>query len=217
MIMNITRRDIDLAKADGSDVWAFGNGILYKLCRDYPEHKKPDVVGAKIWLIGRSYAAAVERRRNVDADNPIANDAFYKNVVIPKIIESKLDAKLDSLQPFSKIDEHSIIPVLEVHRYFVELLYEITELNKRSLASKYLHFHKPQLFYIYDSIASAGLSKVMPKYRLRKSSSNGKFDSAYSGFAFRLLELQKEIEQKYGEHLNPRQLDRMLLRLGTKK
>ena len=213
MIMNITRKDVDLAKAD---IWDLGNDILYKLCRDYPEHKKPEVVQAKIWLIGRAYAAAVERRKNIDPNNRIANDAFYKDVVIPKIISSDLDAKLNSLQPFSKIDEHSITPVLEVHRYFVDLLYKITDMHKRSLASKYLHFHKPGLFYIYDSIASAGLSKAMPRYRLKKSSSNGKVDTVYASFAFKLLELQKEIEQKHGEYLTPRQLDRMLLTLGAK-
>jgi hypothetical protein len=215
MIMNITKEDVDLAKAD--DIWTFANEILYRLCRDYPEHKKPDIVGAKIWLIGRSYAAAVERRKNVDPENRIANDAFYKDVVIPKIKESDLDEKLNSLQGFSKVDENSIMSVLEVHHCFVKILSAITELNKRSLASKYLHFHKPKLFYIYDSIASLGLSKVMPRYRLRRFPSDGKFDTAYAKYAFKLLELQKQIEQKYGEYLTPRQLDRMLLRLGAKK
>src|SRR5689334_8128015 len=120
--MNITKRDIDLAKADESDIWGFGNEILYRLCRDYPEHKKPDVVAAKVWLIGRSYAAAVERRKN-NADNPVANDAFYKDVVVPAIISSELDKKLESLQQFSTINENSIIPVLETHGYLVDLLF----------------------------------------------------------------------------------------------
>ena len=214
--MNILKRDVDLAKADESDFWAFGNEVLYSLCRDYPEHKKGDVVAAKIWLIGRSYAAAVERRKNIDAENPITNDAFYKDVVAPSIIYSALDEKLDSLRQFSDINESSIAPVLEVHRYFVDLLYKITGHHKRSLASKYLHFHKPKLFYIYDSIAGAGLSKVMPKYRVRKVSRDDGFDAAYSIYSFKLLELQKEIKQKFGEQLTPRQLDKMLLKLGIR-
>lgn len=213
--MNIARGDVDAAKADENYIGSLGDGILYKLCRDYPTHKEPDVVGSKIWLIGRAYAAAVERRKNVDPNNRIANDAFYKNVVIPEIISSELDAKLDSLRQFLKIDEHCIVPVLEVHWYFVDVLYKITALHKRSLASKYLHFHKPKMFYIYDSIAGAGLARVMPRYRLRKFSNDGKFDTGYAKYAFKLLELQKEIEQKYGEYLTPRQLDRMLLRLGA--
>ncbi len=74
--MNITKRDVDLAKTD--DIWALGNETLYKLCRDHPEHKNDKAIVAKIWLIGRSYAAAIERRKNKAANNPIVNDAFYK-------------------------------------------------------------------------------------------------------------------------------------------
>ncbi|MDQ3135113.1 MAG: hypothetical protein M3Q76_09940, partial [Acidobacteriota bacterium] len=88
--MNITQRDVDLVNAEEFDIWAFGNEILYNLCRDHPEHKKPDVVAAKIWLIGRAYAAAVERRKNKAANDPITNDAFYKEKVVPAIMKSKL-------------------------------------------------------------------------------------------------------------------------------
>ena len=51
--MSITKQDIELAKSDDADVWAFGDRVLYELCRDYPEHKDVRVVVAKIWLIGR--------------------------------------------------------------------------------------------------------------------------------------------------------------------
>lgn len=90
---------------------------------------------------------------------------------------------------------------------------DVTGLNKRSLASKYLHFHKPELFYIYDSIANAGLSRVMPKYRSRKVSGDTKVDAAYANYSFKLLELQNRINQEFGEQLTPRQLDRILLKL----
>ncbi|MBA3769439.1 MAG: hypothetical protein H0X08_02890 [Blastocatellia bacterium] len=126
-----------------------------------------------------------------------------------------MDEKLDSLRQCSNIDERSIVSMLEVHFGFVKLLCEITGLDKRSLASKYLHFHKPKLFYIYDSMANAGLSKAMPKYRGRKVSSDDKFDAAYSSYSFKLLELQKEIKQEFGDQLTPRQLDRMLLKLNA--
>ena len=46
--------------------WDFGNGILYEMCKEYPKHEKEDVIVGKIWLIGRSYAAAIERRKNKD-------------------------------------------------------------------------------------------------------------------------------------------------------
>lgn len=59
--MKLTKRDVDLAKAD--DIWTLGNETLYKLCRDYPEHKTDKAIAAKIWLIGRAYAAAVEAEK----------------------------------------------------------------------------------------------------------------------------------------------------------
>src|SRR5438477_314230 len=45
-------------------VWDVGNGVLYDLCAANPEHTRDDVIIAKIWLIGRTYAAAIERRRD---------------------------------------------------------------------------------------------------------------------------------------------------------
>jgi hypothetical protein len=31
------------------------------MCREEPLHSNPEIVSGKIWLIGRAYAAAVER------------------------------------------------------------------------------------------------------------------------------------------------------------
>ena len=46
--------------------YEFGNRILYKMCEEYPLHNDADVLCGKILLIGRSYAAAIERRKNAD-------------------------------------------------------------------------------------------------------------------------------------------------------
>ena len=43
--------------------WEYGNSVLYRMCKEQPEHKDIDVIVGKIWLIGRSYAAAIERRK----------------------------------------------------------------------------------------------------------------------------------------------------------
>lgn len=44
--------------------WDVGNSVLYDMCRKYPNHGKEDEIIAKVWLIGCSYSAAIERRRN---------------------------------------------------------------------------------------------------------------------------------------------------------
>jgi hypothetical protein len=43
--------------------WQLGNEVLYRLCEEHPRHDSDDSIIAKFWLIGRAYAAAVERRK----------------------------------------------------------------------------------------------------------------------------------------------------------
>ena len=64
MKFEITREDVSFALAPSP--WDLGNEVLYSLCHDYPKHDRGDAIIAKIWLIGRSYAAAIERRKNAD-------------------------------------------------------------------------------------------------------------------------------------------------------
>lgn len=68
--------------------WRVGNEVLYELCRTRPTHTDEADVIAKIWLIGRSYAAAIERRRNKSD----GNDNFYVDKVAPAIRRSSIDA-----------------------------------------------------------------------------------------------------------------------------
>jgi hypothetical protein len=62
--ISYTLEDIKRAQSDEDDKWKFGNDILYQLCHDQPKHNDDSVIIAKIWLIGRSYAAAFERRKD---------------------------------------------------------------------------------------------------------------------------------------------------------
>ena len=63
--------------------WEYGNSVLYRMCEEEPEHKQIDVIVGKIWLIGRSYAAAIERRKNA----VVVGDDFYYDVVAPKMLQ----------------------------------------------------------------------------------------------------------------------------------
>ena len=59
-----------LEKAKAPSPWNVGNKVLYDLCRERPLHTDTQAVLAKIWLIGRAYAAAIERRKNKTSNNP---------------------------------------------------------------------------------------------------------------------------------------------------
>lgn len=190
-------------------IWAFGNDVLYRLCREHPKHEAQDVVVAKIWLIGRSYAAAIERR-DPDFDGGIPNDQFYEDVVAPKMIRSKIDKQIDALRRSKAVRRENIAAVLTTHGYLSRLFWGITGKNKRSLASKYLHFHLPDHFYLYDSRAVNGLrmfGRATPSLPARRRGC----DNEYTKFALKMLELQEDIERCYGKRLRPRELDRLLL------
>ncbi len=212
--MEITRSHIEFAKSDQTDIWSFGNEILYRLCREYPSHQKRDIVVAKIWLIGRSYAAAVERgKKDKDGEASLSKvNALYEQVAII-MINSELDERIDALRQYGTIDD-GIIQILELHRYLVILLGRLTKDNKRSLASKYLHFHLPNLFYLYDSVAIQSLTDIKRNQRAKRKVS-GDFDNDYKSFFLRLLDLRDEIQQRFGEELTPRQIDRILWNLSN--
>jgi hypothetical protein len=215
LYMEITHEDLRKALADDQDIWTFGNNVLYQLCRDYPEHTKADVIVAKIWLIGRSYAAAIERRKLANKEILIANDYFYKDVVASTILSSQIDEKLKALQCHSGINDKSINDVLSAHKYLVDVFRKITGHNKRSLASQYLHFHRPELFFIYDSLASTALGKLKPRHKPSRNL-EGYVDETYAGFTLKLLDVSDDIEQSFDKRLTPRQLDRLLLSFTRK-
>ena len=132
---------------ESESVWNLGNEVLYKLCADHPDHTAKDVIIAKVWLIGRAYAAAIERRPE---KGEFLGDEFYVELVAPRILDSDIDEWFQELR--QDVSGTSSV-ALKVHKKLTDLLYNITELNKRSLASKYLHFHFPSRFFIYDARA----------------------------------------------------------------
>ena len=110
---------VEIAKAKKDDVWWLGNNVLYDLCRAYPNHKTPEEIVAKIWLIGRSYAAAIERRKTAHNNDKANNDKFYENVVAA-VLKSDLDSNLEKLKCISTINDDTIPEILFVHNSLVD-------------------------------------------------------------------------------------------------
>ena len=191
----------------------FSNSILYNLCRKYPLHKRDEVIMAKIWLIGRSYAAAIERRRiktNI-------NDDFYVDHVIPAFRRSKIDEKIASIKKYNDITENNALEILEVHKYILDLMYKITGLEKRSLASKYLHFHLPRLFFIYDSRADGALRKLIALKRgtFADIVSSPLVDKTYAMFFLASLSERAKLEKEINKNISTRQLDNILIGIAN--
>ena len=192
--------------------WRVGNEVLYKLCHANPHHRNEAEVIAKIWLIGRSYAAAIERRKN----KTNLNDDFYVSTVAPQIVASGIDdwiADAQKLDTSGKIDWPR---VLHAHHKTTQLFFEISGLEKRSLASKYLHFHAPDIFYIYDTRAVDALS-AFGHIVGRASRTKGAGDNEYRKFVEKCRSLKQFVQREHGISLTPRELDNLLLSVHAQR
>ncbi len=186
--------------------WDLGNKVLYDLCKKNRQHKDAPAVLAKIWLVGRAYAAAMERRREkVDQ-----NDDFYIQTVVPGIIRSDIDIWIESAATHSRPSDRSFHDILSAHAAVTGLFREISGLEKRSLASKYLHFHLPRLFYIYDARAVKAMRRLSGVVGRVRGSNEG-YDNEYRKVAEKCLRLQIHIKDKFNVFLTPRQIDNLLL------
>lgn len=196
-----------IKEARRTNQWTFGNAILYKLCAKHPRHSSAPKVVAKVWLIGRAYAAAIERVR---APNPEVKD-FYLEVVAPSIVKSKIDCWLDALSGM-RLSQGNTAKILQVHRRVMDLFNGMMEMNKRSLASKYLHFHFPNLFFLYDTRVQRALGLLSPIVgRATRKPDGDSYDNEYRKVFEKCLALREHIQDKHGVTLTPRQLDTLLI------
>jgi len=191
--------------------WDLGNTILYDMCSQYPAHNKSAEIIAKVWLIGRSYAAAIERRKNA-RNGEFKGDVSYIGKVAPEIIHSDIDGLPRTLEVINGISESTLEAILSVHLNVTDLFSKISGLEKRSLASKYLHFHYPELFFIYDSRAVTAVSHLS-NLTGRVGRSKYKADNEYRKFCEKCLNLRKYVEDNFNIYLTARQLDNLLLKV----
>ena len=210
----LNKKQLDTARQ--KNVRDFGNAVLYKLCKDNFKHDTDDHILTKVLFIGRIYAAAVERRRN-KSDG--INDNFYTDTVVPTFRKSKLDDKLSDLKIVKTEKIENIKSVLQTHYYLTSMLQKITALDKRSFSSKYLHFHLPDLFYIYDSRAVTALRQFtsqVPK-DLKHILELNNIDNEYAKFYCKCYDLKRQIKTQFNIALTNRQLDNLLIEVANKQ
>lgn len=206
-----------LEKARKPNIWSLGNEVLYKFCREYPTHQTSENIVGKFWLIGRSYAAAVERRRTSNEIPPLDTNTFYENRLVPAVKQADFDTLFQRLDIIDTPTELNLDTIVEIHYQFTKTLEGITYQWKRSLASKYLHFHYPHLFFIYDSYAHEFLKSYVPNWSSRRLSEKEIQDKVYYKFCSALIEFRDEIQSEFNQKLSPRELDNLLLKPWIQK
>ena len=197
--------------------WDLSNKVLYDLCTQHFSHDTTEEILAKTLLIGRAYAAAIERRKTKNKNE--INDNFYIDIVAPALKKSNLDESLLHLKSYSQISLENLPHIINAHSLLTSTLFEITKLEKRSFSSKYLHFHLPQLFFIYDSRAVSAMRlfiKSLPK-ELKELSDKNNVDKQYSTFAYKCFFIRDKIYKQYQILLSPRELDNLLMEIANNK
>ena len=179
--------------------WDWANSILYNMCKDKPKHDDVNITVGKINIIGRTYSATIERGAGSN----------FKILQVAKIInESEIDKLLEEAGLIEFPNKDNIENILKIHKYFTDILYKETGLKKRSLASKYLHFHAPKAFFIYDSIANTKIRENLRNIKSRFIISNSyDCDNEYANFVYRCLYFR----DNFHKGKSPRDIDKILL------
>ena len=188
-----------------------GNDALYDMCEKHPYHTDIDVIVSKIWLIGRSYAASIERSKDakIGEEN---TDSFYYDKVAPTIkkYSDELDGELDRIRQLKGDYKENVESILSLHKFLMKKFNSITQLQNRSLASKYLHFHCRDKFLIFDSRAQAAARKAIQRPDKPKDWVE-LYDPDYVDFVCRIIDMTDKIELETGDRLTPREVDNFLL------
>jgi hypothetical protein len=207
---------IDKKKVSHSlnSIYDLSNRTLYDLCSENFEHDTPDKILAKTVIIGRTYAVALDRGKDKNKETAeipkYINDDFYLKKVTPLFLKSKIDNLLLKLKSINQIPE-SPDEILAAHFYLMDHLKKINKQDKRSFCSKYLHFHLPGLFFIYDSRAQNAINKIVSSKGSKSVFKLKKQDETYAKFVLKALFLRNTIYKDTSILLTPRQLDNYLL------
>lgn len=167
---------------------------LYELCFMHRFHNQDEIVADKLRMIVRAC---------VDQGQAIAE--YSPELAAHLIVRSGVDRWFASLATAEHID-----PALkfDLHKRVMDVFVDLPETQARSLASKYLHYHFPELFFIYD----AGVERAA--YDLGEGEcgylARGDHDPLYSSFFACCRKLSDRYGNAIGRPLNPRELDMVL-------
>lgn len=168
---------------------------LYDLCFLHRHHQRGEIVADKLRLITRLYA-----------DSPAwPGKNFSAEVTAHNLSRSPVDSWFGAL---STAEELNSALLLELHKRLMGVFAEQTEDEARSLASKYLHFHFPELFYVYDTRIATAISLLMEGDC--GFLALAEFDAPYGRFHACCRRLTERIAPLVGRRLSPRELDRVL-------
>lgn len=201
-----------LGNAQGCPPFDVLNSMLYEAVSAQPSNSDKAQIIGKLMLIGRTYSASVERRKT---RGHIKDERQALEVIIEAaeaIAESKCAAMLASIGMDDRLTIDRLPEVVAIHLELCRALAKANNRENSSLASKYLHFHRPEFFPIVDSYVREGWSWVMEELGQTYKGWRvfGKVNR-YGDWCCRVLDLRKLIENGHEGAVSLRQVDNYLL------
>lgn len=201
-----------LGNAYGCPPFDVLNQMLYKAVEDNPSNADHSQIIGKLMLIGRVYSASIERRKTNrhEKDERQALQVFI--AAAESISRSNVEAMLARIMVSDPLTPERIDEAAAVHLELCTSLSTANHQENSSLASKYLHFHRPNFFPIVDSFVRTSWSWVMDAK-----------DEDYTGFTTfgkvaryrdwceKCLAMQEDIRDHQGHAVSLRQVDNYLL------
>ncbi|WP_125862909.1 hypothetical protein [Pseudomonas defluvii] len=201
-----------LGNSQGCPPFDVLNSMLYEAVAAQPSNSDKAQIIGKLMLIGRTYSASVERRKT---RGHIKDERQALEVIIEAseyIAESRCAAMLASIGMSDRLTRDRLPEVVAIHLECCRALSKANNRENSSLASKYLHFHRPEFFPIVDSYVREGWSWVMDELgqTYRGWRVFGKVDR-YGDWCTRVLDLRELIENLHEGAVSLRQIDNYLL------
>jgi len=190
------------------------NHTLYRMCSDRPLHDDPEIVAAKIQLIGRAYSVTPGRGAGKRDEN--GKRADFDRGLARHIVENvrDLDQQIAEASNLGRFSWYNLSRLAEIHDSFSSTVGAFacdwstrtngrTIRNRSSFASKYLHFHARMAFFIQDSVIEAAIRKEEFD-RSRKKLPPNCLKTGYASLSVKLLNYA---EQVHSDDWTPRTID----------
>jgi hypothetical protein len=209
--VELTQKAYEAAAAAYADSWERIDEWLYSLCTASGHVERADVQ-AKITIVGRTYSAGLERHvvlHNGQDDRLVVAAAHLAEH------GDAIDECLALLGPATgELTPARLADIVQVHGWFTSLVAEVCRTSPRSFASKYLHFHCPDV-PVYDSYAYAALSADFPlSPGVRPFPKPDGADDEYYSYCCRLWTCYRRATSR-GLKPRPKVLDFMLWQRGA--
>lgn len=167
---------------------------LYDLCYIQRDHLRREAAAEKLRMMMRLYA-----------EQGMLPAGFSLETTTLSLQRACVDCWFSAMATAECLDTAL---VLNLHKRLMDLFPELPRAEACALASRYLHFHFPELFFVFDSRVEA-VALVLTRGE-GEAPAGEEQDPGYARFVGACLELVDGMVPLVGRRLSPRELDRVL-------